>query len=913
MSYMESSLWKRTLGDDSPFSGSEHRKILETAFTQFRDVVKPLAGEISRSMEMFTDHSIEHVDSLWDIASAILQEDFPMNPAEAFVLGGAFLLHDLGMGLVAYPGGVVEVERDPLYLDLIAIRKNKASKKVDGSSVSHKEDDETARQRAIAAILRMRHAKQAERLILQEFSTSGGQPFYLLENTNLRNAYGSMIGKIAHSHWWDVSELPQRFPTIMGSHAQFPREWTVDPLKLACILRLSDAAHIDSRRAPTYLHAFRKPPAESREHWYFQEHLNRPNPVGDRFEYTSNRSFLGDESRAWWLAFETIQMIDAEFRAVDALCADENKPRFAIRSVVGADSPERFARSVPTEGWTPIDARLKVSEVESVISTLGGVDLYGRSREIALRELIANAADATRARQLQHGGSDAAIKVRIWQEGDEHWMQVEDQGIGLDASSLVSSLTDFGVSRWDSIETMSEYPGLLRKGYQPRGRFGIGFFAVFMAADFVEVLSLKYGEAARTTSKLVFSDGVHARPLLMAADQEEQLVLGGTRVRAKLKHDPLSDEGLLGTKYLKVSKSNMLKDNIRQLAALLDVDLLVQGPEDEHYERIVVADEWKTLPARDLFRMLYKQDLEERGMQSMYLAWEDIFAEHARDLRNSEGDIVGRAIVAAGFDSTAPDGVWWWPSPLAHIYVGGLRSDTIYDCLGVFVGLPLKADRNSAFPVASSEEIKAWATSQADLVENSHFATASTRYGAADLIRSVGVPAANLPCAYGNNGEIPAAALEAWITGKEEIYWIGSGELYLFHRDGGSLTFIDRTKGEQILLEDNMLVLDLYSRWFYPDEVVPRPKDDRFSDYGDLTSDSWNPRHFWHLAGNVGSPSLILSAAASVWGRDPISLGAGLERLILDKNGDARIELRTGNGGSTKLDAFRLSRNSGPC
>jgi hypothetical protein len=54
-------LWQRTLGAH-PSDGP--RDQLRSAYLQFRATVEPLAGEISVSMPMFTDHSIVHVDSL---------------------------------------------------------------------------------------------------------------------------------------------------------------------------------------------------------------------------------------------------------------------------------------------------------------------------------------------------------------------------------------------------------------------------------------------------------------------------------------------------------------------------------------------------------------------------------------------------------------------------------------------------------------------------------------------------------------------------------------------------------------------------------------------------------------------------------------------------------------------------------
>jgi hypothetical protein len=399
-------LWQRTLADRPEDSYRAPRQALRLAYLQFRATVEPLAAEIARSMPMFTDHSIAHIDALWDTASLVTGGSFPINAAEAFVLGGAFLLHDVGMGLASLSGGLAEIEADPSFDDLFASARRRLQR-ADPFGTSEAVE-RAAREETIANLLRLRHARQAERLVTATFQTSDGETFYLLQDVVFRQTFGSLIGRIAASHWWPVSEL-KAFEQPQGSCPDHPAEWEVDPLKIACILRLADAAHIDHRRAPTYLHAFRRPSGVSRDHWYFQEHLTRPRVSADRLEYTATRPFSRNDAPAWWLAWETICTINEELRQVDALCADLRRPRFAVRSVAGADSPKRLALYVRTDGWEPIDARLRVTAAAELIANLGGEDLYGHKPEVAIRELIANAADATRARGV-HDAMPAALR-----------------------------------------------------------------------------------------------------------------------------------------------------------------------------------------------------------------------------------------------------------------------------------------------------------------------------------------------------------------------------------------------------------------------------------------------------------------------------------------------------------------------
>ena len=307
LSFERSPLWQRTLADCPADRDCVPRQSLRLAYLQFRDAVAPLAAEISRSLPMFTDHSIAHADALWDTASLICGDSFQLNPAEAFVLGGAFLLHDVGMGLASYLGGTAAIEADPHFADLLASATARLRRA--DPSASSQAIESAARQESVAELLRLRHAAQAENLVTTTFQTSDGEPFFLLGDVPLRQTFGSLIGRIAHSHWWPVNDL-RALDWQQGSCPDHPPAWEVDPLKIACVLRLADAAHIDSRRAPTYLHAFRRPAATSHDHWYFQERLTRPRVNADRLEYTATRPFGRNEScwSGWELMPEGLRM-----------------------------------------------------------------------------------------------------------------------------------------------------------------------------------------------------------------------------------------------------------------------------------------------------------------------------------------------------------------------------------------------------------------------------------------------------------------------------------------------------------------------------------------------------------------------------------------------------------------------------
>jgi molecular chaperone HtpG len=118
-------------------------------------------------------------------------------------------------------------------------------------------------------------------------------------------------------------------------------------------------------------------------------------------------------------------------------------------------------------------------------------------REIFLRELVANAADAMDRRRFE-SLTDSALappaeaKVRIVPDKQARTLLIADDGIGMGRQELIDNLGTiarsgtraFGAAL-DSAKP-EERPSLI-------GQFGVGFYSAFMVADRVEVTSRKAG------------------------------------------------------------------------------------------------------------------------------------------------------------------------------------------------------------------------------------------------------------------------------------------------------------------------------------------------------------------------------------------------------------------------------------
>src|SRR3954464_9573176 len=176
-------LWKATLGRNSDKHIDKHER-LRQEYLRARDRAAILAGEIARTLPAYTVHDITHIDSLWRTANPIAGPGHDLNPLEAFVLGGAFLIHDLGMGLAAWPGGE-RLLRDDAWRDIVSAGLRKELGRI--PSRGEIETPPTAiAEEATRERLRMRHAERAEELAEVKFRhPADAVEYYIFEDADL--------------------------------------------------------------------------------------------------------------------------------------------------------------------------------------------------------------------------------------------------------------------------------------------------------------------------------------------------------------------------------------------------------------------------------------------------------------------------------------------------------------------------------------------------------------------------------------------------------------------------------------------------------------------------------------------------------------------------------------------------------
>ncbi|MFY0991447.1 molecular chaperone HtpG [Halomonas sp. C05BenzN] len=121
------------------------------------------------------------------------------------------------------------------------------------------------------------------------------------------------------------------------------------------------------------------------------------------------------------------------------------------------------------------------------------------NREIFLRELISNAADACdklRYAALDNDAlyeGDSELRIEIDHDAEAGTVTVRDNGIGMSRDEVIENLGT--IARSGTAEFLKQLSGEQQKDARLIGQFGVGFYSSFIVADDVTVRTRKAGSA----------------------------------------------------------------------------------------------------------------------------------------------------------------------------------------------------------------------------------------------------------------------------------------------------------------------------------------------------------------------------------------------------------------------------------
>lgn len=153
------------------------------------------------------------------------------------------------------------------------------------------------------------------------------------------------------------------------------------------------------------------------------------------------------------------------------------------------------------------------------------INSFYSNKEVFLRELLSNASDAIdkkRHTDLVNQVTDQNYHIRISPDFEKKALVIEDDGVGMSYDDLIHHLSTIAKSG------TKEFVKNLKEKSEMIGQFGVGFYASFLVADTVEVVTKKEGNPT-------FKWSSSANEVYTIEEVEDRPI--GTRIVLYLKDD----------------------------------------------------------------------------------------------------------------------------------------------------------------------------------------------------------------------------------------------------------------------------------------------------------------------------------------------------------------------------------------
>ncbi|MCD9046243.1 molecular chaperone HtpG [Luteimonas sp. MHLX1A] len=227
------------------------------------------------------------------------------------------------------------------------------------------------------------------------------------------------------------------------------------------------------------------------------------------------------------------------------------------------------------------------------------------NKEIFLRELVSNAADAADKLRFEAIGQpalleeDPTLRIRIDFDADARTVTIDDNGIGMSRDEAIAHLGTIAKSgTGDFLKALS---GDQKKDANLIGQFGVGFYSAFIVADRVDVYSRRAGLPA--------SEGVHWSSAgegefeVATIDKPER----GTRIVLQLKDGEDS-----------FANGWTLRNIVKKYSDHIGLPIEMRAERHGEDDKDAAAPEWEAVNEASALWTRPKTELEDEDYQAFY-------------------------------------------------------------------------------------------------------------------------------------------------------------------------------------------------------------------------------------------------------------------------------------------------------
>jgi hypothetical protein len=380
-------------------------------------------------------------------------------------------------------------------------------------------------------------------------------------------------------------------------------------------------------------------------------------------------------------------------------------------------------------------------------------------------------------------------------------------------------------------------PGLASTDFEPTGRFGIGFFSVFMLGQRVTVISRLWSASLDDTWILQFGEGLGARPVLRRANENEKLMTPGTVIQVTCDAENV-ESGELCIPIITDSsihnpsfRTTNLPGAVQFLVPASDCDIFVNSGEGEALA--VGANDWLEISGPSLLRRVVGASASD-GDDGVSLRLEEAcerLGNRLSPMVDESGAVVARLAILGEEEVSS---IGWAGRDYSVVTAGIARSSTqISGLAGLALGYPTRAVRDHATPILDHGLLAPWAQSTLD-----NLASGPSNVGG-DFIRELsgvawemGADASRLRCFNTGAGWLSWVELVEHVRTLDQVRVVHP--LYESARMGMNERLVDLDLDVVVFEEGRRALLssrtrDTYGGWFIDEVFDSRGVNDQFT------------------------------------------------------------------------------------
>jgi hypothetical protein len=193
--------------------------------------------------------------------------------------------------------------------------------------------------------------------------------------------------------------------------------------------------------------------------------------------------------------------------------------------------------------------------------------------------------------------------------------------------------------------------------------------------------------------------------------------------------------------------------------------------------QIIKANDWIKLTPEKFYKMLLGKEAVKR-LKLKYASDYDILIKNLTVIKENDV-VVGRAALYALNEIKDFRRIYGHGS----VTIGGTRSSGLRDFIGMFIGEPTTASRNSGIPVISYHKLSEWISSQLEKLKN-EIISEEKQLEIAYTCRTIAINTAYLKIAQHSNGFMDYQDIKKYVyeNNDEQYYLVQDAAIHLHNR-----------------------------------------------------------------------------------------------------------------------------------